>query len=77
MTIAAVRQGGAMKFNLGTIVVIVLAIIGLGVFAVAAADIIRWFLNNFWIIFVSGAVILAITIWMKMSSKDDGEDGPF
>ena len=66
-----------MKFNLGTFIVIILAVIGLGVFAVAAADIIRWFLNNFWIIFASGAVILAITIWMKMNSKDDGEDGPF
>ena len=65
-----------MKFNLSTIVVIVLAIIGLGVMAVAAADVIKWFLNNFWVIFLSGAVILGLTIWIKMSHKDDGTDGP-
>lgn len=66
-----------MKFNISTVIVIVLAIIGLGVMAVAAADVIKWFLSNFWVIFLSGAVILGLTIWIRMGHKDDGDGGPF
>jgi hypothetical protein len=64
-----------MKFNLSTIIIVILAIIGLGVIAVATAGLVQWFFNNFWVIFLSGAVILGLVFWLKKSEKNDVANG--
>lgn len=66
-----------MKFNLNTVIVIVLAAIGLGVIAVAMAGVLQWFFDHFWIIFLSGLVILGLILWLRKNDKDDGAGRSF
>lgn len=65
-----------MKFNLSTIIVIILAMIGIGVVVVAAAGLIQWFVDHFWVILISGAVVFGLIYWLKKSEKNDNAGGP-
>ena len=65
-----------MKLRLSNVIVVMLVIIGIGVIVVAAAGLVQWFLNHFWIILVTGAVIIGFLIWLKIAEKEDqnGDD---
>lgn len=63
-----------MKYDLRTLIAIVMAIIILGAIAVAILGMVKWLLDNFWIIFLTGAVIFAVVIWLKHASGS-GEQG--
>lgn len=62
-----------MKYDLRTLVAIILAIIILGAIAVAILGMVKWLLDNFWIIFLTGAVIFAIVVWLKNASGRNGQ----
>ncbi len=60
-----------MRLNAGTILVVLLAIIGLGVIVVAATGLLQWFFDNFWIILLSGGIVFALILWLKRSDNDN------